>query len=119
MMHNHLNLPILAYGSLRGEGISEHTKARVKEMCTYITRGVLIGAGDHYPCADITHNMNHVAAGEALLLEGDPVRALADVDRYEGIAEGYYERHIIFAIKEDMPNLFVPMWVYTRGDRLR
>lgn len=111
-------LPIFAYGSLRGEGMYSTTGNRTLTLGRFIVRGVSVGMGDKYPCADVTYDMNDIALGDGMELQDGSEEALTRIDEYEGVSEGYYQRRVVFASPEETPGLFVPMWIYTRGERL-
>lgn len=111
-------LPIFAYGTLQGEGMLTNTKNQALLLGRFSVRGVLIGKGDRYPCADITFNMSNVAFGDSLELCDKSQDTIDRVDKYEGVDDGYYQRRIIFASPEGHYDLFVPMWIYVRGRKL-
>lgn len=112
------SLPIFAYGTLQGEGMRVNTDSHALSIGRFVTRGVRRGLGDKYPCADITFDMVDITSGEGLVLSDKSQEALYRIDEYEGVDDGYYQRRIIFALAEDSHDLFTPMWVYVRGEKL-
>ena len=111
--------PIFAYGTLQGEGMQVSTGNQALLLGRFVTRGVALGMGDKYPCADITFDMSDTAYGDGVELCDISQEALGRVDEYEGVNDGYYQRRMIFASPERSHNLFVPMWIYVRGEKLK
>lgn len=111
------SIPVFVYGSLRGEGMVNNTGCTAKMLGEYVVRGVLLGFGDKFPCADITFDASDTIRGDVLNLN-DYEDSLAKLDLYEGVGEGYYRRKLVFATDSEHPNLFRPVWIYTRGELL-
>lgn len=116
----HEELPIFIYGSLRMGGMERVIGATslIRVVPAFIY-GVKKGIGDMFLCADITLDLNDKTEGKLCYIDKD---AYADsiriLDEYEGVVEGYYERHVVFAHNTTDCSVSIPSWLYTRGDLL-
>lgn len=89
------------------------------ETAPAFIRGVKKGMGDLFLCADITHNITDQTEGELCYLNRDNYEAsIEQLDEYEGVKEGYYERRLVFAHNFSRSGLFIPAWLYCRGQEL-
>jgi len=81
--------------------------------------GVKKGMGDLFVCADVTHDVTDRTKGELCYLDDETyTKSIEYLDEYEGVANGYYKRRIIFAQKFSESGLFIPAWLYSRGEKL-
>lgn len=116
------NLALFTYGSLALDGIYKQVSyENLTHSCAAIAFGVREGYGDLYPCADITRSISDFTEGELRYFNSENYgEIMRTLDEYEGVADGYYERHVIFSRKTiGGSHMIIPAWIYSRGKKLR
>lgn len=115
-----LRPPIFIYGSLRMGGMERIIgEGNLMETSPAFVRGIKKGMGDLFLCADVTHDITDQTLGELCYINKDSYEATIEIlDEYEGVKDGYYKRHLIFAHKFSDSGLFIPAWLYSRGEKL-
>ena len=115
-----LQPPIFIYGSLRMGGMERVIgESNLIETAPAFVRGVKKGMGDLFLCADVTHDIAARTEGKLCYVRNDTYEATIEIlDEYEGVKDGYYRRHLIFAQKFSKSGLFIPAWLYSRGEKL-
>lgn len=120
MQTSYERLPIFTYGSLQNGGIeSVIGRSAVRPMMMVEAKGITVGFGDKYPCADITNDQNDKIKGINYYLDSNLyVDYLKVLDNYEGTDEGYYERKKIITCHINNDCIVIPAWIYVRGFKL-